>query len=202
MLVARRGLPIVRPPIAIGLVVEGEKREARYFEQAVLNRTCVASWTLHSANGGDPTSLYTRALEIAKDLDQVFIVADADRCPPNCSESEAENWERLRELCTGPDFHLILTFPCVEAWFLMHFTDDFPSVPLGEPGTYSSFCDPFKQELKIRYPKLDQRPVEDWANLRPLLADAVVRSRASTSKKLKPAVWSEMHLLMKELGHC
>jgi len=183
-------------------VVEGEKREARYFEQAVLNRTCVASWTVHGANGGDPTSLISKARETIRDVDQVFIVADADRCPPNCSESEAETWERLRELCKGPDFHLILTFPCIEAWFLMHFTDDFPNVPLGEQGTYSSLCDPFKRELRIRYPNLDRRPVEDWANLRPLLAAAVVRSRASTSKKLKPAVWSEMHLLMKELGHC
>ncbi len=84
----------------------------------------------------------------------------------------------------------------------MHFTDDFPSVPLGEQGSYSSFCDPFKQELKLWYPNLDRRPVEDWANLRPLLAHAVVRSRASTSKKIRPAVWSEMNLLMKELGHC
>ncbi len=199
---ARRRIRIVNPPVAIGLVVEGQKREARYFEQAVLNRTCVATWTVHSASAGDPKSLIRKAQEICNDVDQVFVVADADRCPPHCSDSESRSWSELEKLCLKLNGRLILSSPCVEVWFLMHLTLEFPPIPSADAGTYTRRCGPFKALLSKIYPKFDQRPVEDWYNLKPLLAEAATTSRRLLARKHADGVWSEVHDLMRELGHC
>jgi hypothetical protein len=197
----RRRSKLIRAPIANVIVVEGKKREVRYFEQAVFASKGPGYWTVVSADGGDPKSLLRAIQAEIANADRVYVVFDADRMPPRCSVSETETWETVVKLTMSrdPQVHLIPSYPCIEIWFLWHLTDDLPDPIQAEAGAYTSQSPPFRKRLLELMPQLDKQPIEDWRALFPNLGKACERARKARTAAVRPDIWSDIDLLIRAL---
>ena len=197
----KRKLPTRPSPIANVIVVEGKRREFRYFGQAALSCSGPPRWTVVSADGGDPKSLLAKISEYQRDDDRVFVVFDGDRMPPNCEERESAAWSELQLLGeTDQRVHLIQSYPCFEVWLLWHFKEKLPAATAIASGTYTGMCGPFKRRLVQLMPELDRPPYDDWRKLQLSLQQACARARKDRTAKVQPLVYSDVDLLIREMG--
>lgn len=190
-----------RPPVANTIVVEGKKREMRYFQQAAQKSPGPGYWTVQSSEAGDPKSLLARVRTAIEESDRVFVVFDGDRMPPNCSYREAKSWSRLMDLGSkSSNVHLIISHPCFEVWFLLHLTHDLPAVSIPGPAAYSDLSTLFKNRLSELMPSLDRSPRNDWEQLRSRLPAACARARKARTAKAHAPAFSDVDLLIREMG--
>lgn len=121
----------VKPVILI--ITEGSQTEPKYFNHFRTRNNNIdvrVVGSRSSAGETDYSSLLRKAVEYkkmndlsAKDNDSVWIVADADINYNNLNPIQSKNsqLENVRKTAINKDINIIISNPCFELWYLLHF---------------------------------------------------------------------------------
>jgi len=107
--------PPYRTPNKIELIVfEGSTTEPKYFEALKIKLRLSAVHVI-SPSESEPIALVELAIAKKKEYEKVWCVVDVE-IPPH--QTLDQTWEKATET---DGLELILTNPCIEYWFLLHF---------------------------------------------------------------------------------
>jgi hypothetical protein len=144
--------PAKRP---IVLITEGTKTEKVYFNW-LRTKFRLSSVNIRTIGvGGDPLTVSNVAIEEYsndKTCDMVYCIVDRDKHPRN---KFIEAKDKLISPKNKKKFRLILSYPCIEYWFLLHIVNDMNPYeqPVDGDGSMGRVC---KRKLKKYYSKYDE----------------------------------------------
>lgn len=141
------------------VVSEGEKTEKFYFEWLKQKLRLYSTAIIETIGvGGDPETVVDTAIDEyhrRKKVDMVYCLVDRDNHPLGKYISAKEKFLRKEYRVK---FRFILSYPCIEYWFKLHFDEsnrNSHARPYAPPsnGSIGRVC---KSELKEQYPYYDE----------------------------------------------
>lgn len=115
------------------IITEGSRTEPKYFDHFRTRNTNIDIKVIPSRSTGGETdylSLVRKAVEHQKKDqlsaatgDSVWVVADGDVNfnNPNPIAARSQQLEKVRKIADRSDVHMVISNPCFELWYLLHF---------------------------------------------------------------------------------
>ena len=153
------------------IVVEGQRTEKRYFQDASaeFNQNGVVRLNVEPANGGSPAQILDKAIQQTKlGHEKIWCILDADTF-----ETKADHQKLAQALRCK--IEVIFSNPCFEVWYRLHFTNSHGALTNGDAA---------KAEVKRLMEKHIKVPRSDWLALREILrAGTPVRNAAAVKAR-------------------
>lgn len=161
------------------IVTEGSRTEPKYFDHFRTRNTNIDIRVVPSrSNGGetDYMSLVRKAIEHQKKDqlsasigDSVWVVADGDVNfnNPDPVNTRSKQLEKVRKTAERSDVHMVISNPCFELWYLLHFR---------YTTKYLKDYEAAKKELVTYFPEYEKTD-DVYAQLLPHLEQAIQNAR-------------------------
>lgn len=152
----KRRNPYKKRKERILIVCEGEKTEVVYFKRMIKKQSLkTAKVKVTGESGSAPISVVDYAIEQYKDskkerdpFDSVYCIYDKDSHPSFESAKDKLSRQKPKKV-----FSSIISVPCFEVWFLLHF--NYSTAPFSDCGN-SSICGNVIKKLEKKIPKYEK----------------------------------------------